>query len=285
MAIMKRFVYGGLIILAFANILVWPYAVQGGSLRVVFFDVGQGDAIFIETPQGHQILIDGGPNSKVVEKVGQELPFWDKSLDLVILTHPDADHITGLVDVLNAYEVKNILWTGLEKETKIFASWKESLAQEEANIWQAQAPQRLSWSEDKNAYIEIVYPKLEDIEATKAVNDTSIIAKLSYGRHSFLFPGDISKVVENKLVQREIDLDATVLKVPHHGSKSSSSVNFLHAISPEIAVIQVGKANRYGHPTEEVLSRLSGILLLRTDQNGGIIVETNGSLISIQTGK
>jgi len=271
---MKRYILLVLLGLAFANWFLWGYVLEGNDLKVTFFNVGQGDAIFIETPQGHQILIDGGPDRKVVEKVGKALPFWDKSLDLVILTHPDADHITGLVDVLEKYDVANVLWTGVEKDTNIFAAWERALGAEGARIVLARAGQKLFWSRDSaNAFMEILYPDVPGLANAKAVNDTGIVSKLVFDNHSFLFTGDITKAVEQKLVSQGANLRSDVLKVPHHGSKYSSSEAFLAAVSPSTAVIEVGAKNSYGHPTEEALSRFGDIPVLRTDQKGDIVIK------------
>ena len=278
---MKKIWYGAILILVFANIMVWPYVLKAHLLRVTFFDVGQGDAIFIQTPQGHKMLIDGGPNNTVVEKISQQLPFWDKSIDLVVLTHPDADHITGLVGVFKQYEIKNVLWAGVEKETNIFAEWKEAALAEGANIWLANAPQVIFWSQTPlQENISVLYASAK----AKEVNDTSVVAKLRYGAQSFLFPGDIGRMTEQEMVELGIPLKADVLKVPHHGSKTSSSANFLAMVNPQIGVIQVGGNNRYGHPVQEVLSRFSdfGISILRTDQEGDIIIQTNGNSLEFR---
>jgi len=278
-------VYAGIagFILVLVNLAVWAEIVQGNVLRVTFFSVGQGDSIFIETAQGHQILIDGGPNSTVVEKVAGELPFWDNSLDLVILTHPDADHLTGLVPVLEQFEVENVLWTGVEKETNIFASWIRVFKAENANNTVARAKQKIVWSQAPNTFMEIISPDEMTIQNAKAVNDTSIVLILRHEENSFLFPGDISQAVEQELVNQGARMKASVLKVPHHGSKFSNTENFLEAVSPQVAVIQVGSKNRYGHPTEEVLERLAnfGIPVLRTDLQGDILIKSNGKSISI----
>lgn len=259
--------------LALANWVAWSYVLEGSKFKVTFFDVGQGDAIFIETPQGHQILIDGGPGKKVVDKVGKALPFWDKSLDFVILTHPDADHITGLVSALEQYDVKNVFWTGVETDTNIFAAWKAALDVEGARIVFARASQKIVWTQDPNAFMEILHPDDSAIASAKATNETGIVSRLVFGSHSFLFTADITKAIEQTLVSQGINLRADVLKVPHHGSKYSSSEAFLAAVAPRTAVIQVGAKNSYGHPTQEVLSRLGNIPILRTDQQSDIVIE------------
>ncbi len=270
---MRRYILLAILGLAFANWVAWGYLLEGGHLKVTFFDVGQGDAIFIETPQGHQILIDGGPGKKVVDKVGKALPFWDKSIDLMILTHPDADHITGLVGVLEQYKVENVLWTGVRADTNIFAAWERALGNEETRITLARTGQKLFWNKDPNVFMEILHPDDAGITSAKATNDTSVMSKFVYSGHSLLFTGDITKAVEQKLVDQGLDLRADVLKVPHHGSKYSSSEAFLAAVSPSTAIIQVGAKNSYGHPTEEVLSRLGDIPVLRTDQESDIVLQ------------
>ena len=276
---------GVLGVLVFANWVAWGYVVEDSALRITFFDVGQGDAIFIGTQQGHQILIDGGPDSSVVEKLGKAMPFWDRTIDLIVLTHPEADHITGLISVFKQYDVQNVLWTGVEKNTSIFATWERALLAEDARIILARSSQKLVWSQNSSsAFLEILYPDDSAIASAKAVNNTSIVSRLVFSGHSFLFTGDIEKTIEQKLVEAGMSLRADVLKVSHHGSKTSSSESFLAAVSPGIAVMQVGAKNRYGHPAPEILERFAtfGIPVLRNDENGDILIESDGTTMHIR---
>jgi len=263
-------ILGGLFCL---NILAWiaVYEVsQPRFLEVNFFDVGQGDAILVVSPQRHQILIDGGPNSIILEKLGKEMPFWDRSIDLIILTHPEKDHLAGLIDVLKKYRVENILWTGVVRDTSEYKEWLGSIQKEKANIFIANSGQKVIMP---RTFLGILYP-FENLEEQrfKDSNNTSIVAKLVFGQNSFLFTGDISKSVEKELIVKEIDVDSDVLKVSHHGSKTSSAEEFIKEVSPEIAVIQVGQDNPYGHPHPETLETLTkyGIKILRTDKDGDI---------------
>lgn len=274
--------------LFFLNILAWiaVYELsQPAFLEVNFFDIGQGDSIFIETPQKHQILIDGGPTSAILEKLAKEMPFWDRSLDLIILTHPEADHLAGLIEVLKRYKVENILWTGVVKDTSEYKEWIKSIEDERAKIKIAQAGQKVICSTEnvEQCYLEIFYP-LENLEGQffEDSNDISIVAKLVFEDNSFLFTGDIYKSGEQELIIRS-NLNSNVLKVAHHGSKTSSSDEFIKRVSPEIAVIQAGKDNRYGHPHQEVLETLIkyDITLLRTDRDGDIKIISNGSNLKI----
>lgn len=267
-----------LILLIFFNILAWITVYnlsQPQFLEVTFFDVGQGDSIFIETVQGHQILIDGGPDETVLKKLGDEMPFWDRTIDLVIMTHPEYDHLAGLVEILKRYKVENILWTGVLRDTAIYEKWQESIEKEDAQIKIAQSGQKIYCSTlDLNQfYIDILFP-FENFEGkiVKNTNNTSIIARLVFGENSFLFTGDVYQSIEKELIRKGIEIDSAVLKVGHHGSKTSSAEEFINEVSPDIAIIQVGQANHYGHPHPETLAILEkyGTNILRTDLNGDI---------------
>ncbi len=265
------------------NVLTWAVVCdlsRPQDLKVVFFDVGQGDSIFIETPDGVQVLIDGGPTSAILEKLAEEMPFYDRTIDLIILTHPEHDHYFGLFEVLKRYEVENILWTGVVRDTAEWQEWVRLIEEEGAEIRIAEVGQKITIGKPSfPTILEILHP-FENLagQEIKNSNDTSIVARLVFGDVSFLFTGDITKKVEAKLVEQDVGLDSDVLKVCHHGSKTSSSLEFLEQVSPEIAVIQVGE-NSYGHPHLEVLANLEqfGIQVLRTDINGDIRIVSNGN--------
>ena len=270
-------------LLFFLNILAWLAVYDLNKpqlLEVNFFDVGQGEAIFIETPSRHQILIDGGPSSLILEKLAESLPFWDRTIDLIILTHPEHDHLAGLIEVLKRYKVENILWTGIVRDTSEYDEWVKLIKNEGAKIKIAQASQRINLSTyEVNRHIDILYP-FENLEGQEFENsnNTSIVAKLIFGENSFLFTGDAYQSVEKKLVSRGWGLNSDVLKVGHHGSKTSTSEEFIKQVSPEIAVISVGKDNPYQHPHQETLDTLEkyGIKILRTDKEGDIKIISNG---------
>lgn len=285
----KTFVFlilGFLILLnAFAWLSVYDLN-NPQALEVIFFDIGQGDAIFIETPQGRQILIDGGQDTGILEKLGDEMPFWDRTIDLVILTHPEHDHYGGLIEVLKNYKVENILWTGVLRNTSEYKEWQKTIKEEEeqgAQIRIARAGQLIHLGNQSNRYMEVLYP-FEDLEGQeiKNTNNTSIIIRLVFKNNSFLFTGDAYQSVEKKLLENEIDVDSDVLKVGHHGSKTSSSEEFIKQVSPDIAVISAGKDNPYHHPHQETLKTLEkyGIKILRTDLNNDIKLTTNGEKIN-----
>lgn len=286
----------GLLVLFFLfllNFFAWREVYilsRPGLLEVVFVDIGQGDATLIKTPSGHRILIDGGLGSKVLGKISDEIPFYDRRIDLVILTHPHSDHLQGLLSVLESYEVESIIWTGAEGNTNDFKIWKEMI-KEKKNVFVVKAGARVR--SGKTA-LNILYP-FEILEGKNSgkVDNTSIIARLVYGDNSFLFTGDSHKEAEIELVDFEescsgilceiVKLDSDVLKAGHHGSKTSTSEEFLKAVSPQIAVISSGKDNRYGHPHEEVLALLNkfGIDILRTDELGDIKIISDGLSLKI----
>jgi len=273
-----------LLSLLILNVLVFPFVIFlsfGAYLEVSFFDIGQGDSIFIEIPGDYQVLIDGGPSySKVLDSLSSEMPFNDKEIDLVVLSHPESDHMTGLLSVLENYKVDNILWTGIEKDGEKFEAWKRMIKEEGANIYYANLGDKIIMGD---VIMEVISPfNLLAGERVKNVNDTAVVLKLQYNDSSFLFTGDISSKIEEEL--NDVDID--VLKVAHHGSKYSTSNDFLEKTSPLISVIQVGK-NSYGHPTEEVLTRLDnfGIKVLRNDLNGNIKIVSDGINYKIITNK
>jgi competence protein ComEC len=282
----KNWNLGILIALICFNTLAWiaVYEVSRPKfLEVIFFDIGQGDAIFIETPKKHQILIDGGPGSVILEKLGKSMPFYDRTIDLIILTHPEFDHLSGFNEVLKKYKVENILWTGIIRDTAEFKEWLNLIKDEKAQIKIAKVGQKIIAG---GTVIEILYP-FENLEGEilKDSNNTSIISKLVFGKNSFLFTGDTYKDVERKLLLNQVkqQLDSDVLKVAHHGSKTSTSEEFIKSVSPEIAVISVGKGNKYGHPNQEVLELLEkyGIKILRTDEDGDIKIISDGENYAI----
>ena len=280
----KRFVILILGTLFIFNIAAWAVVydlTKSRPLEVNFFDVGQGDSIFIETPEGYQVLIDGGPDDTVLDKLGPEMPFWDRDLDLVVLTHPDHDHIAGLIEVLKRYEVENILWTGVLKDTGEYEEWKRIVSEENANVFIARAGQKIM---TQDLYVDVLYPveNLEDKEVS-SVNNTSVALLLAFGNNSFLFTGDLYQSAEHKILDNGFQEDVDVLKVGHHGSKTSSSERFIEETNPEIAVISAGLDNKYGHPDEEVLEILKkyDIKVLRTDLDGDIKIFSDGENLII----
>jgi len=261
---------------------VWFYENSHQGLEFIALDVGQGDAILIKTPYGQNILVDGGPDNGVVHALDRNLPFWRRRIDLVVLTHPDSDHVTGLVEVLERYKVKRVMNTGVVHTLPAYVEWLEIINDEEILMDIARAPMRVVFGED--LYLDIIYPE-DDLVGRDVAdnNEMSIVAKLVYGETCFILTGDATIEVEEELVSFDLDLDCEVLKVGHHGSKGSTGFEFLEVVSPEYAVIPVGKDNKFGHPSRRVTSNLEklGIEILRTDEVGDVILVSDGEEVEI----
>jgi competence protein ComEC len=241
-------------------------------LKVIFLDVGQGDAILLTEGQ-NQVLIDGGANrQKILEELGKYIPFWDRQVETVIATHPDADHIGGLVGVMGAYQVKTAIKTNAQNDTDVFGAFQKGLENEKAEI--IEAKKGVSVKFPSSAELNIIYP-FESVNSEKMndsdTNAESVVAELNFGENSFLFTGDLPSEKEQELIKNNPDLKSNVLKVAHHGSKYATTSEFLDVVKPEDAIISVGKNNKYGHPTQEVLDRLKniGAKIFRTDETGG----------------
>lgn len=255
------------------------------ELQVVFFDVGQGDAHFIRTPGGQNILIDGGPDKTVLEKLSKYLPASDRTIDLMILTHPHADHAAGLVEVLQRYDVQRVLATGVIHTTDTYLAWLNEVKEQKIIFDQAVAGKQYKFeSTVEPVYLEVIYPdrNVRD-EEFDDLNESSVVVMLSYFNKKFLFTGDISVDNELRILKRGVDVSADVLKVSHQGADTSSSQEFLDAVNPQYAIIPVGE-NNYGHPSLRIIRRIErmGTKIFRTDQDGDIkfIVDSQGTLKS-----
>ena len=262
-----------LILLAFADFKAKPKE----GLSVSFFDVGQGDATFITTYRGRQILIDGGPGSQVLNQLGSVMPFWDRSIDVLVLSHPHADHVSGLVEVLKRYKVDEIIMPEVVFEGEAYKEFVELAKDKDVKVDFAYEGERIFF--DDSTVFDVYYPAKglietdndpKDGDGKTNPNEASIVGKLTFGLDNILFTGDVGAETE-KLLAQKYDLDSNILKVAHQGSRFSTSEEFVNDVSPEYAVIMVGQ-NSYGHPTKEVLDRLNaaGVIVLRTDQDGTV---------------
>lgn len=248
-------------------------------LRVHFIDVGQGDSALIQCPDGSTILIDGGPMNAYPHLIKYLKAAGVEKIDLLIATHPDGDHIGGLLKVLKTFPVATVLDSGKEHTTLTYKRYLEAIKSlPETEFKLGRAGNRFPFGEVE---LLIVHP---GPRLSKDNNDCSIVAKLTYGEDSFLFTGDAEKKAEAEILGRGFRLKSSVLKVGHHGSRSSTSTRFLGSVSPRSAVISVGKNNRYGHPTEEVMRSLEQrrVELYRTDLQGTILMLSNGQEIRVE---
>ncbi|HPK14081.1 MAG TPA: MBL fold metallo-hydrolase [Candidatus Paceibacterota bacterium] len=252
-----------------------------GFLKVVYLDIGQGDAIYIEAPNKKQVLIDTGPSPATLAKLSKVMPFADRSLDLVILTHRDQDHIGGASLLFETYEIDNILMTDQSSETSLSLELDRKIERSNLNKIIAHRGQRFILDADRKIYLDILFPNrnISDFES----NETSIVSKLSYGQKSFLFVGDSTIYNESLIIwnEQEQTINSDILLLGHHGSKTSSSLFWLEKVSPDLAIISAGKNNRFGHPAEEILDRLSKSKTpkLITFEEGNITLLSDGQNI------
>jgi len=275
------------LILLFMGVMFIWYAIfqedKENYLMVAFLDVGQGDAIFIEAPNGNQILIDAGPNRKVLEELGKIMPFYDRSINMVIVTHPDNDHIGGLPSVLENYKIDKIIKSDRKSDTPNFQASEKIIEETKIEKILGKRGLKIILDNKKEIYLKILLPDKKSNEWND--NDFSLVTQLIYGKNKFLMTGDISQSIENYLTYIDSDeLDSDVLKIGHHGSKTSTSELFIEKVSPEYSIISVEKDNNYGHPHQETLDTLNKFKtkILSTAEEGVIIFKSNGEKLYLK---
>ncbi len=223
-------------------------------------------------PDGRQILVDGGPSpSALLDQLGEVLPFWDRSLDLVVLTHPDADHVSGLLPVFERFRVARVV-DAVQGGDEGAEAWLAASAGAGAPRSPVGRGTRL---EAGSVTLTVLNPPSGGA-GRESSNNGSLVLRLDYGRSSLLLTGDAEEEAEQEMLAAQLPLRADVLKVGHHGSSASTSRPFLAAVGPRLAVISAGAENRFGHPAPELLQRLAGIEVLRTDQHGRIELVSDG---------
>jgi len=278
----------GLLIIA---LIVWFLVLNqrpGRILETDFLDVGQGDAVLIKTPKGQTVLVDGGPNNKVLEKLGKYLAPLQKRIDIIILTHPHADHVSGLIEVLRRYSVGLVILNGVYLKTDNYDQFLNAIEDNKVKVLIAEAGEAIHF--DKDLEFDILSPNknLAGLAFNKNsesfgtagddVNDTSIVGKLIFNDFSIMFMADATSKIENQILAYGDNLKSDILKVGHHGSKYSSFPIFLKTVAPKAGIIEVGAKNFYGLPSQAALSRFKmfGANIFRTDQNGDIRVLSDG---------
>lgn len=271
------FIIVSLISIVFFVLLVVFTKKQQGLLVVSFLNVGQGDAIFIEAPNGKQILIDSGPDSSVIRELGDVMPFWDRTIDMIIPTHADKDHIGGFPEVFKRFSIKSVYDSPNEATTAVYEAYQEGKNSEDVPVRVATSNDTIILDEQYGIYIRILFPDqvVEDLER----NDSSTVTQLVYGDIEILLTGDAGSMIEEYLVYEYGSfLESEVLKAGHHGSKTSSSELFLQTVLPEYVVISAGENNSYGHPHKEVIDAIQNV--------GAKIFETkNGRIQFVTDGK
>ena len=266
--------------------LVWALVVLcitplslASTLRVHFIDVGQADAILIQTPAGLNILIDAGEKRTATDLIDYLKEQGVKRLDYLIATHPHADHIGGMAEVIKSFDIANIYMPRVAHTTKTYEDLLLTIRDKGLRIHEAKAGVVLDLGEGIEA--RLVAPASDGY---RSLNDYSAVLWLGYGRTRFLFSGDAERISESEMLASGFDLSADVLKVGHHGSNTSTTESFLRAVSPTYGVIMVGRNNRYNLPHPDVLKRLTnaGVTILRTDKHGTIVFSSDGNVLELQ---
>jgi competence protein ComEC len=252
-------------------------------LHIEFYDVGQGDSYLITTYEGNQVLVDGGPGDSVLEKLAEDMGVYDKTIEMMVLTHAHLDHFEGLIAVLKKYQVKKILLPNVEYKSEPYNEFLRAVENEQAEKIFAVQGQRIYL--DKATVLDVLYPSSTDVVKPKQsadINDTSIVAMLRFGNSKILLTGDAGTNIEQELMKR-FNLDADLLKVGHHGSKYSTSQEFIEKVTPLISVIQLGK-NNYGHPAPDTINRLvkSSSQIYRTDDAKNVEFVSDGTNLQIR---
>lgn len=272
-----------LVIVFFSILVILPLAfknsqvngVQEESLLVYFLNIGQGDATLIRTPDDQDIIIDGGPDNTLIKKLGTYLPFYDHKIETIILTHPDSDHVSGLVEVLRRYQVDRVLLTQVLSDTPSYQAFLNELEKNKINLVIINSPQKIDLG--GGVFFDIFYPteSFEDKEV-ESTNNTSISGKLIYDNTSIMLTGDLE--VEESLLDDGLNLKSDIYHVGHHGSNNANDLKFVSAVDPQYAIISVGANNRYGHPQYRTLKNLEKVKanILRTDELGDIIFYSDG---------
>jgi len=267
--------------------LLWlaVLSMPDGRLHVYALDVGQGDAILIRTADGRNVLIDGGPDPVLLaSRLGEVLPFWERDIDLVLVTHDDTDHIGGLAPVASRYRIGRVIHAGPMDGNAASVAWEAAL--EAANIGKTNLGAGTEIRLDE-CLLTVLHPPLPLPHNSESSNDQSLVVLLQQGRFRMLLTGDAGEAVESKLLESDRPITATALKISHHGATSGTTDPFVQAVSPQVAIISVGADNRYGHPNSAVIERLedAGALVLRTDQQGTIALSTDGDRLWVETSR
>lgn len=268
-----------LILLFIGAILTWQavFYKTDHYLHINMLNVGQGDAIHIRK-DNIDLLFDGGPDGSVLTELGKTMPFYDRELEYVFLTHADSDHVTGLVDVIKNYQVDHLYLTGAVKDTAVFNEFISTVESENIQISFIRFHDEIDIGDDFD--FQVFWPDEEyAVNKNNDINNTSIVGRLSYKDVSILLTGDVENDAQTDIVSTYGgELSSDILKVAHHGSKNATSESLLSVVEPEIALISVGEGNSFGHPHKETLDLLEkfGVQTFRTDCDSTISIISDG---------
>ncbi|MBI4155655.1 MAG: hypothetical protein HY507_00295 [Candidatus Zambryskibacteria bacterium] len=265
------------------NIVLWSAVFREdrqGILTFAVLNVGQGDALFIESPTGTQVLIDGGPGNSLMKEISKIMPWYDRHIDMLVVTNPDKDHYEGFIPLMNKYSIDVVLESGTQSKVETYAVLEKEIAGKKISRVLAQRGQIIDLG--GGAYLQILFPD-RDVSLLSS-NDGSIVMKLVYGNTSIALQGDSTARIEHYLVGLGGDLKRSILKVGHHGSRTSTTEEYVKAVAPKWAVISSGINNNYGHPHKEVLDTLNKfeVPILDTCAMGRIILHSDGKEFTLE---
>ncbi len=277
-------IYFALIFLGLGLLLIFQLK-DLGNFRMIACDVGQGDGLLLISPGGKQVVVDGGPGKKILDCLSAHMPFWDRKVEMIVLSHPHAEHMEGLLAILGSYKVDTVVTTNVPNKDKLFSAWQGAVKKSGAKVYVPGVGDK--FAVDGLAF-DVLWPTRDKIEQwmispAADLNDTSIVMRASYGNFCAYLTGDLPK----EILQRIIDRQCDVLKVVHHGSRTGTNQEVVDAIRPKLAIIQVGAKNQYGHPHKEVLDVLAanGVKILRNDLNGEVEVDSDGKSFSFKSAR
>ncbi len=282
----------GMVLIAMIGVLLCVRTLLPHSATLTMIDVGQGDALVLRTAHGQTILIDAGNDPGYVQKLGKILGPWDHTIDLLVLTHPHEDHVSGFVDLIDRWNIRKVLWTGLEYPApayQAFRAWVQSLPPQTLQV--ARQGQRIMID---GGWLDVLWPleslngvsaSADGAEGSGGVNDTSIVIEGHVDGKSLMLMGDVSSTVEHAILSRQAVKPIDILKVGHHGSRFSTSEDWVKALRPSIALISVGVKNEFNHPAQSVISRLReyGARVYQTPQDGTVSVEFLPNGLTVKT--
>lgn len=281
----KSIVIGFVSVILLVGVFLYQVtSLNDGRFSIVVCDVGQGDAIFMRSPKGRDILIDAGPSSLVLDCLTSHMPFWDKTIELAILTHPHRDHLNGFLTVLKNYKVLSFVTLDLKNNTSSFKAVLETLKEQNINIRYVYLGDKFTFNDGVS--IVIVGPSREFLKRTSnhgVIGESKEFANVEslvrYKNFSALLTGDSQSAELKEALDKYQFKNLSLLQVPHHGSKTGLDEEFINTTSPQLAVISVGEKNKYGHPARETVGILrdKGIKILRTDRDGEIEIVSNGN--------
>lgn len=294
MSLQQRVGFATLGILIVGAFFIFDYIHTENSrefLTVAFLDIGQGDSIFIEAPNGIQVLIDSGPTATVIRQLSNVLPFYDRSLDLIIATHHDSDHTAAFPEIIKRYRISQYASSPNDDDDGLFFEIEDLIQHEGADRLTLTAGDRITLDDERGIYINVLWPPENSLIEDN--NESSVVTQVIYGDTSFMLTGDLGQDGECQIVASNgglLNIRSQVLKAGHHGSKTSTSKEFLESVAPEFIIISAGKDNKFGHPHDEVLQTIESwrtnynddttddlsVEIMETFKYGNIIFQSDG---------